>query len=459
MSNEDLRRATGELRRAPDAREEEAEEESQAIAAPSLTLTEERALLVRYKTGANSSNSRLKAEALDARDKLIETHMPIVRSVARNLREPGIDEEDLWQEGAIALLRVIDIFDLERRARLSSYALIAVHQAIENYVRGKRRNIYVPLAHSEFLEEAEAYRDEQFVQRGEVLSDYDVARHFELPPAKFRKIRKVLQPEASYEELRQEELEMGDDGIERALNNVEDTTAPTPFIRAVSAEAVRDTDRILRTISRTEELSLRTCFGIPPAGLSTDTQERDYEEAARLLGLTRERIRQKVQKGMRNLRHPSRSKRVRPYLVDDIGLVETERAIDPQKIVAAARADILFALESYAFALGKTPSAMMELELRTRLASTLRQYFTHVAGKDEDRPLYDWLMQMDPACMPCPAAVAGGRCAERHEACPDRIISLKRADRVLARFVRSLKIAPARMKWLPRYRLPLGELE
>ncbi len=81
---------------------------------------------------------------LEAREQLIEQHLPLVRSLARRYANRGEQLEDLVQVGSIGLIKAIDRFDLERGVELTTYATPNIIGEIKRHFRDKGWAIRVP---------------------------------------------------------------------------------------------------------------------------------------------------------------------------------------------------------------------------------------------------------------------------------------------------------------------------
>jgi RNA polymerase sigma-B factor len=94
----------------------------------------DRELLVAYREGGDA----------EAREQLIERHLPLVRSLARRYANRGEPLDDLVQVGSIGLIKAIDRFDLDRGVELTTYATPTVIGEIKRYFRDKGWSVRVP---------------------------------------------------------------------------------------------------------------------------------------------------------------------------------------------------------------------------------------------------------------------------------------------------------------------------
>jgi RNA polymerase sigma-B factor len=79
-----------------------------------------------------------------ARERLIELHLPLVRTLARRFRRTGVEEDDLVQVGSIGLINAIDRFDLERGGELTAFAVPNIAGEIRRHLRDKVGAVRLP---------------------------------------------------------------------------------------------------------------------------------------------------------------------------------------------------------------------------------------------------------------------------------------------------------------------------
>jgi len=84
-------------------------------------------------------------EAKEAKERLIDCHGRLVISLAKKHKNRGVPYSDLIQEGMIGLIRAIDKYELDRGARLSTYAAYWIHQNISRAIAGQARIIRLPV--------------------------------------------------------------------------------------------------------------------------------------------------------------------------------------------------------------------------------------------------------------------------------------------------------------------------
>jgi len=130
----------------------------------------------------------------------------------------------------------------------------------------------------------------------------EIAKRMDLPVSKVRKIMKIAQEPISLE------TPIGEEEDSHLGDFIEDRTAISP-IEAVLVSNLRDqTRKVLKSLTPREEQVLRMRFGVG------DGSEHTLEEVGRSFNVTRERIRQIESKALRKLRHPSRAKKLKPFM-------------------------------------------------------------------------------------------------------------------------------------------------
>ena len=142
----------------------------------------------------------------------------------------------------------------------------------------------------------------QLVQAlGREPTSAEIARQMDIPEAKVRKVRKIMQVPISME------TPIGVEGDSHLGDLIEDRTEVSPAEAVINANLSERTAHVLRTLNAREEKIIRMRFGIE------DGSERTLEEVGRSFDVTRERIRQIEAKALRKLRHPSRSRELKAF--------------------------------------------------------------------------------------------------------------------------------------------------
>jgi RNA polymerase primary sigma factor len=145
----------------------------------------------------------------------------------------------------------------------------------------------------------------QLVQElGREPTSAEVGKRMDIPAAKVRKVRQIMQVPISLE------TPIGEEGDSRLSDFIEDGAVVSPAKAAINVNLKEKTAHVLHTLSAREEKVVRMRFGLE------DGLEHTLEEVGRSFAVTRERIRQIEAKALRKLRHPSRSGKLRLFLDD-----------------------------------------------------------------------------------------------------------------------------------------------
>lgn len=161
---------------------------------PRLTREEERDLALRARSGD-----------LAARGALVESHLPLVVSIARRYVGRDVPFEDLIQEGNLGLLHAAEKFDPERRVQFATYATWWIRQRVARATVTHARLIRVPPhdpAGPGRLEEAAASFEDRTGRRP---TDAEVASELGWPAARVALLRTVPQEPISLDTPRHEE--------------------------------------------------------------------------------------------------------------------------------------------------------------------------------------------------------------------------------------------------------------
>jgi len=245
-------------------------------------------------------------------DQLVTSNLRLVISIAKKYLNHGIEFEDLIQEGTMGLLKAIDKYDYRLGNKFSTYATWWIRQAITRAISDQSKIIRIPAHMVETINRVIKAEKELTQRMGRMPTVEEITEELGgaaagFTPRKVANIKKIHVDPVSLDKT------VGSDEDSQIADFVKETSLTTPDQFTKENLLKEDIDQMFKvTLEKDEEQIMRMRYGLSPYEYA-----HSLDEVAEKLKKPREVIRQIEAKATRKLKHPSKSKKLRAYILDE----------------------------------------------------------------------------------------------------------------------------------------------
>jgi RNA polymerase primary sigma factor len=231
---------------------------------------------------------RIEQGDLEAKERMINSNLRLVVSLAKRYQGQELSLLDLIQEGILGLIRATEKFDWRKGYKFSTYATFWIRQAIQRGLANKARTIRIPVHIGQRERKIARAERELGARLGRAPSDAELARAIELPLDQVEEVRDAARAVTSLDRP------VGEEG-DTALGDLLESGGALPEEEVEVSLAEQTLRRTVEELPEPERKVIKLRYGVGGG------EPKPLRETGRVLGISAERVRQLESKALRRL--------------------------------------------------------------------------------------------------------------------------------------------------------------